>query len=47
MDYDASARYYGKEIDRGEDILSGKGLPDPASAVALRTEIAAYEKGLR
>jgi lipid-binding SYLF domain-containing protein len=47
VDYDANARYYGKEIAQGEDVLSGKGLPDPASAVALRKVIAAYEKGLQ
>ena len=40
VDWDANASYYGKRIDAAEDILSGTGLADPASAVKLQELLA-------
>jgi len=47
IDYDANAAYYGKDISRAEQVFQGSGLPDPASAVKLRQEIASYDKSLK
>jgi len=47
IDFDANDAYYGKEISRADQVLQGTGLPDPATAVRLRQEIAAYEKSLK
>ena len=40
VDWDANTSYYGKRINAAEDILSGTGLPDPASAVKLQELLA-------
>lgn len=47
IDDDANAAYYGKDILRAEQVFQGTGLPDPASAVQLRQEIASYDKSLK
>jgi len=47
IDDDANAAYYGKDISHAEQVFQGTGLPDPASAVQLRQEIASYDKSLK
>jgi lipid-binding SYLF domain-containing protein len=47
VDYDANALYYGKEISKPTDVLSGNGLPDPQSAVQLRQAISACIANLK
>jgi lipid-binding SYLF domain-containing protein len=47
VDYDANARYYGKEISKPQDVLDGAGLLDPQSAVQLGQAIAGYLKNLK
>ena len=42
IDYPANAKYYGREIDLPQDVLSGAGLPDPPSAGGLRRAIDGY-----
>jgi lipid-binding SYLF domain-containing protein len=47
VDYDASALYYGKEISKPLDALTGNGLPNPQSAVELSRAISACIANLK
>jgi len=47
VDWDANASYYGKDIGKPQEVLSGAGLPDPQSAAELRKVIADYMKSVK
>jgi lipid-binding SYLF domain-containing protein len=47
VDWDANALYYGKDIGKPQDVLTGTGLPDPQSAAQLRQAIASSLKRVK